>query len=127
MYAQDPPRRGKFAQAGIQPGFTGDTQSGRDGRRRSRSNAAAGILGSMATPIVAAGGTFDLGSETTVRRLGYGTMQLPGPGVWGAPKDPEEALRVLRRAVELGVTLIDTADSYGPAIAEPLIKRALRP
>jgi aryl-alcohol dehydrogenase-like predicted oxidoreductase len=54
-------------------------------------------------------------------------MQLTGAGVWGEPKDPEEAVRVLRRAVELGVTLIDTADSYGPAVAEQLIKRALHP
>jgi pyridoxine 4-dehydrogenase len=62
-----------------------------------------------------------------VRRLGFGTMQLPGPGVWGEPRDHDEAIRVLRRAVELGVTLIDTADSYGPEVSERLIHEALHP
>jgi pyridoxine 4-dehydrogenase len=78
-------------------------------------------------PNAKASGAFSLGGELPVTRLGYGTMQLTGPGVWGDPEDPEEAVRVLRRAVELGVTFIDTADSYGPAVAEPLIKRALHP
>jgi pyridoxine 4-dehydrogenase len=81
----------------------------------------------MATTLAAQSGTFELGGTTTVNRLGYGTMQLPGPGVWGEPRDRAEALHVLRRAVELGVNLIDTADSYGPAIAESLIKDALHP
>ncbi|MEV6906502.1 aldo/keto reductase [Amycolatopsis sp. NPDC051071] len=72
-------------------------------------------------------GTFALGGDLPVVRLGYGTMQLTGPGVWGDPKDPEEAVRVLRRAVELGVTLIDTADSYGPFVTDHLIKKALHP
>ncbi|NGZ74578.1 aldo/keto reductase [Saccharibacillus alkalitolerans] len=72
-------------------------------------------------------GTFTIGGDMTVNRLGYGTMQLTGPGVWGDPKDPEEAVRVLRRSVELGVNFIDTADSYGPAVAEPLIRKALHP
>jgi aryl-alcohol dehydrogenase-like predicted oxidoreductase len=76
---------------------------------------------------VDASGTFDLGGDLTVNRLGYGTMQLTGPGVWGEPSDPDEAVRVLRRAVELGVNLIDTADAYGPFVAEQLIKRALHP
>ncbi|WAX57321.1 aldo/keto reductase [Jatrophihabitans cynanchi] len=71
-------------------------------------------------------GTFDLG-DTTVTRLGYGTKQLTGPGVWGDPKDPDEAVRVIRRAYELGVTFYDTADSYGPAVAEQLLKTALHP
>ena len=71
-------------------------------------------------------GTLALGS-LTVRRLGYGTMQLTGSGVWGDPPDPDGAVRVLRRAVDLGVTLIDTADSYGPDTAELLVKRALHP
>jgi len=75
----------------------------------------------------AASGTFSIGGDLPVHRLGYGTMQLTGPGVWGPPRDPEEAVRVLRRAVELGVTFIDTADSYGPYVAEPLIARALAP
>jgi aryl-alcohol dehydrogenase-like predicted oxidoreductase len=72
-------------------------------------------------------GTFDLGGDLTVNRLGYGTMQLTGDGVWGAPKDPDSAVAVLRRAVELGVNFIDTADSYGPDVAEPLIAKALKP
>jgi aryl-alcohol dehydrogenase-like predicted oxidoreductase len=72
-------------------------------------------------------GTFKLGGDLTINRLGYGSMQLTGPGIWGDPKDPDEAIRVLRRAVELGVTLIDTADSYGPFVAEQLIKKALHP
>jgi len=71
--------------------------------------------------------TFLLGGKLSVRRLGYGTMQLTGPGVWGEPDDPAEAVRVLRRAVELGVTFLDTADSYGPVVAEQLIKKALHP
>ena len=72
-------------------------------------------------------GTFALGGDLPVVRLGYGTMQLTGPGVWGEPDDPAEAVRVLRRAAELGVTFFDTADSYGPAVAEPLLKKALHP
>jgi pyridoxine 4-dehydrogenase len=74
-----------------------------------------------------ASGTFNLGGDLTVNRLGYGAMQLTGPGIWGDPKDPDEAVRVLRRAIELGVTLIDTADSYGPFVSELLIKKALHP
>ena len=72
-------------------------------------------------------GSFALGGDLPVVRLGYGTMQLTGDGVWGDPKDPDEAVRVLRRAVELGVTFLDTADSYGPVVAEQLIKKALHP
>lgn len=81
----------------------------------------------MSTATVAASGTFDIGQTRTVNRLGYGSMQLTGPGVWGEPKDPAEAVRVLRRAVELGVNLIDTADAYGPFVAERLIREALHP
>jgi pyridoxine 4-dehydrogenase len=77
--------------------------------------------------IAAASGTFDLGGDLPVVRLGYGTMQLPGEGVWGPPKDHDEALRVLRRAVELGITFFDTADSYGPYVAEDLLREALHP
>jgi len=72
-------------------------------------------------------GTFDLGGDLTINRLGYGTMQLPGPGVWGPPRDHATAIRVLQRAVELGVNFIDTADSYGPYVAEELIGEALHP
>jgi aryl-alcohol dehydrogenase-like predicted oxidoreductase len=71
--------------------------------------------------------TFALGGERSVHRLGYGSMQLTGPGVWGEPRDHAEAIRVLRRAVELGVDFIDTADSYGPFVAEDLIHEALYP
>ncbi|SDO85069.1 aldo/keto reductase [Actinacidiphila guanduensis] len=74
-----------------------------------------------------ASGTFALGGELPVTRLGFGSMQLTGPGVWGDPEDPDEAVRVLRRAVELGVNFIDTADSYGPIVAEQLIRKALHP
>jgi len=72
-------------------------------------------------------GTFTIGGDMPVHRLGFGSMQLTGPGIWGNPKDPAEAVRVLKRAVELGVTLIDTADSYGPYVAEDLIRKALHP
>jgi aryl-alcohol dehydrogenase-like predicted oxidoreductase len=74
-----------------------------------------------------ASGVFGIGGSLPVNRLGYGAMQLTGPGVWGAPKDPDEAVRVLRRAVELGVNFIDTADSYGPFVSEQLIHKALHP
>ncbi len=72
-------------------------------------------------------GTFALGGELTVTRLGFGSMQLTGEGVWGPPKDHDEAIRVLRRSLELGVDFIDTADSYGPYVAEDLIAEALHP
>ncbi|MEU9742972.1 aldo/keto reductase [Micromonospora chersina] len=72
-------------------------------------------------------GTYRIGGDVQVDRLGYGAMQITGPGVWGDPKDPAEAVRVLRRAYELGVTFIDTADSYGPFVSELLIKEALHP
>lgn len=75
----------------------------------------------------AASGTFLIGGNLPVHRLGYGTMRLVGEGAWGEPADPAECRRVLRRAVELGVTLIDTADAYGPEIAEQLIGEALAP
>jgi len=71
--------------------------------------------------------TFIIGGDLTVRRLGYGTMRLVGEGAWGEPENPEGCRRVLRRAVELGVNLIDTADAYGPEIAERLICEALHP
>jgi aryl-alcohol dehydrogenase-like predicted oxidoreductase len=74
-----------------------------------------------------ASGTFALGGQLVVHRLGFGAMQLTGPGIWGEPSDREECVRVLRRAVELGVDLIDTADSYGPYVSEELIRAALRP
>lgn len=79
----------------------------------------------MALPVDASG-TFVIAGRA-VRRLGYGAMRITGPGIWGPPRDRDEALAVLRRAVELGVTLIDTADSYGPTISEELIHDALHP
>lgn len=74
-----------------------------------------------------ASGTVVLGGDLEVHRLGFGAMRLTGPGVWGEPEDRDEALRVLRRAVELGTDFIDTADSYGPFVSELLIKEALHP
>ena len=72
-------------------------------------------------------GTVSLGGELTVNRLGFGAMRITGDGVWGAPKHPAAAIAVLRRAVELGVNFIDTADSYGPNVSEQLIAKALAP
>jgi pyridoxine 4-dehydrogenase len=71
--------------------------------------------------------TFVLGGDLPVRRLGYGAMRITGDGIWGPPKDPAEAKRVLKKAVELGVNFIDTADSYGPYVSEELIAEALHP
>ncbi|MFF4749977.1 aldo/keto reductase [Streptomyces sp. NPDC002514] len=85
------------------------------------------MTASAASRPAEASGTFSLGGDLPVRRIGYGAMQLTGPGVWGPPADPDEAVRVLRRAVELGVNLIDTADSYGPFVSEQLIHKALHP
>jgi pyridoxine 4-dehydrogenase len=81
----------------------------------------------VATPTAAAGGTISLGNELSVRRLGFGAMRITGDGVWGPPKDTASAIAVLRRAVELGVNFIDTADSYGPYVSEELIVKALAP
>ncbi len=75
----------------------------------------------------AASGTFALGGDLPVNRLGFGAMRITGEGVWGEPTDRERALKVLRRAVKLGVNFIDTADAYGPAVSEPLIGEALAP
>src|SRR6478735_8883802 len=71
--------------------------------------------------------TFKIGGELTVNRLGFGAMQITGPGVWGPPCDRGEALRVLKRLPELGIDFIDTADSYGPDVSEQLIREALHP
>ena len=82
----------------------------------------------MTTESVAqASGTFTIGGDLTVNRLGFGAMRLTGKGVWGPPEDRDECIRVLRRAVELGVNFIDTADSYGPYVSEELIREALHP
>src|ERR1700687_3761255 len=74
-----------------------------------------------------ASGTFLIGGDIPVRRLGFGAMQLTGAGVWGEPVNHSEAMAVLQRAVELGINLIDTADSYGPEVAERLMAEALHP
>ena len=79
------------------------------------------------SPLADLSGTVSLGGELTVRRLGFGAMRITGDGIWGPPKDPALALAVLRRAVELGVNFIDTADSYGPYVSEELIAKALAP
>jgi len=80
-----------------------------------------------ATRPVRASGTFALGGDLPVHRLGYGAMRITGEGIWGPPADPDNAKRVLRRAVELGVDFLDTADSYGPQVSEDLIREALHP
>jgi pyridoxine 4-dehydrogenase len=81
----------------------------------------------MTTATAAAAGTIDIGGDLTVNRLGFGAMRLTGRGIWGEPRDRDEAKAVLRRAVELEVNFIDTADSYGPAVTEILIAEALHP
>ena len=81
----------------------------------------------MSTPNAQAGGTFDIAGVGPVNRLGYGAMRIAGPGVWGEPADRGTARSVVRRAVELGVTFIDTADSYGPDVSEEIIAEALHP
>jgi len=83
----------------------------------------------MTTTHVKAGasGTFALGGDLHINRLGFGAMRITGEGIWGEPKDAENAKRVLRRALELGVNFIDTADSYGPEVSERLIAEALHP
>jgi pyridoxine 4-dehydrogenase len=80
-----------------------------------------------ARPNAAAAGTFDIGGDLRVNRLGFGAMRITGKGIWGDPENPEEARAVLKRAVELGINLIDTADSYGPHVSERLIEETLHP
>lgn len=78
-------------------------------------------------PLAAAAGTITIGDDLTVNRMGFGAMRLTGRGIWGPPADRPEAIRVLRRAIELGVDFIDTADSYGPEVSEEIIAEALHP
>src|SRR5208282_1488575 len=73
------------------------------------------------------GGEFLIGNDLRVARLGFGAMRITGDGIWGEPADRAAAIRVLRRAVELGINFIDTADSYGPAVSEEIIAEALHP
>src|SRR5687767_1099458 len=83
--------------------------------------------GPMATLTAAHSGTFRIGGELEVNRLGFGAMRITGKGVWGPPSDKPEALRVLKRLPDLGVNFIDTADSYGPDVSEELLREALHP
>jgi pyridoxine 4-dehydrogenase len=84
-------------------------------------------MASVSAPNAAASGTFLLGGDLPVHRLGFGAMRITGEGIWGPPADHDEAIATLRRAVELGINLIDTADSYGPEVSEQLIAEALYP
>src|SRR5947208_343793 len=79
------------------------------------------------TTAATAAGTIDLGGDLTVQRMGFGAMRLTGQGIWGEPTDPDECRAVLRRAIELGIDFIDTADSYGPEVSERLVAEALHP
>src|ERR1700754_605015 len=81
----------------------------------------------MTNSLITTEKTFGIGGELTVNRLGYGAMRITGKGIWGPPKDKAEAIRVLKRLIELGVNFIDTADSYGPHVSEELIAEALYP
>ena len=81
----------------------------------------------MPSPSAAASGTFRIGGISPVNRLGFGAMRITGKGIWGDPPDKAEAIRVLQRARDIGITLIDTADSYGPEVSENLIREALHP
>src|SRR5690242_2876345 len=82
---------------------------------------------STATVDAKASGTFQLGDDLPIHRLGFGAMRITGQGIWGEPKNPEEAIKILRRLPDIGVNFIDTADSYGPEVSERLIAEALHP
>ena len=84
-------------------------------------------MSNQQTPSAAAAGTFTIGGDLTVNRMGYGAMRITGPGVWGPPADKAASLATLRHTIDLGVNLIDTADSYGPGTSEELIAEALYP
>jgi pyridoxine 4-dehydrogenase len=81
----------------------------------------------MSNPDAAKSGTFKIGGEIEINRLGFGAMRITGPGIWGAPADRDEAIKTLMRLPQLGINFIDTADSYGPDISEELIRVALHP
>lgn len=93
----------------------------------STSHASGSGGGNGAQSSAAASGTFRIAGDLPVHRLGFGAMRVTGPGIWGEPRDPQEAVRVLQRSVELGINFIDTADSYGPEVSERLIAEALHP
>src|SRR4051812_31158593 len=85
------------------------------------------LMGSTRAIDATLSGTFRLGGNLPVHRLGFGAMRITGKGIWGPPADRQEAIAVLRRTIDLGITLIDTADSYGPRVSEELIAEALHP
>src|SRR5579872_5774105 len=97
------------------------------GNFRRRRRIQRGMSTANTTPNAKASGNFSIGGDLTVHRLGFGAMRITGDGVWGEPKDREEAKRVLKRLPDLGVNLIDTADAYGPEVSENLIAEALHP
>src|SRR5436190_1815284 len=110
------------------------------GRRLTRRQVVAGGIVGMAsliaprgaaeangTATAAAAGTLTIGGDLVVNRMGFGAMRITGPGIWGEPQKPQEAHSVLRRAIELGVNFIDTADAYGPEVSERLIAEVLHP
>lgn len=101
------------------------TAEARPGHKPVRASVASRMT--TTSPTAQASGTFSIGADLPVVRLGYGTMQLTGKGVWGEPADRAGAIAVVRRAVELGVTLIDTADVYGPYVTDSIIREALHP
>ena len=84
-------------------------------------------MSDTSVPTAYTSGTFDIGGDLSVHRLGFGAMRITGPGIWSDPSDPAEARRVLARLPELGVDLIDTADSYGPFVSEDLLREVLHP
>jgi aryl-alcohol dehydrogenase-like predicted oxidoreductase len=126
MHSQEISRRTLLAQTGAVLSGLALTGSGEALGAATSASSGSAAQGSAATP-AAASGTITLGRDMKVNRLGFGAMRITGPGIWGEPQDPVEARAVLRRTVELGVTFIDTADSYGPAVSEQLIAETLHP
>ena len=123
-------RRVEYDREGYRAGA--QRMSNRSATRRDRRSGGSSSRSDELRPVTANGssqaaGDLVLGGDMPVRRLGFGAMRITGEGIWGEPRDRDEALRVLRRAVELDVNLIDTADSYGPEVSENLIAEALHP
>ncbi|HEY7724488.1 MAG TPA: aldo/keto reductase [Anaeromyxobacteraceae bacterium] len=118
-------RRQLLAKAGATASGLALLGAARPGQARAGEPARPGAAGRP--PPAAAAGRIVLGGDMPVHRMGFGAMRITGPGIWGEPKDPAEARRLLRRAVELGVNLLDTADAYGPEVSERIIREALHP
>src|ERR1700752_4702060 len=97
------------------------------GKARAAADSRGATSGGATRTPAASAGTLTIGGDLVVNRMGFGAMRVTGPGIWGEPKDPAEARRVLRRAVELGVNFIDTADAYGRDVSERLIAESLAP